>query len=88
MGFEVVHVDVLALVGLVRVAFYGFSLAVLARDDVLVAALLVKTIPLFVVVVAGLLVVCPCSLFGQHPNSHRKRTNMHTSFASIMALMT
>lgn len=59
---EVVHVDVLALVGLVRVAFYGYGLAVLAGNDVLVGTLLFEAIPLLVVVVAGFLVVCPSSL--------------------------
>jgi hypothetical protein len=85
---EVVHVDVLALVGLVRVAFYGFGLAILAGNDILVGALLFEAVPLLVVVVAGFLVVGPCSLAKSVWRNCRCITELLTSFASIILAMT
>lgn len=59
---EVVHVDVLALVSLVRVALDSFSDTILALDDVLAVTFLVKSVPLLVVVVASGFVGSPGGL--------------------------
>lgn len=62
--------DVLAAVGLVLVTLNGFSLAILALDDILVLALLAEAIPLLSVVVANGPLLRPGLLFGTHHEVH------------------
>lgn len=56
---EVVHVDILALVRLIGIAYHGHSRAIGALDNILTCAVLSKPVPSLAIEVAGSLLLCP-----------------------------
>jgi hypothetical protein len=86
MSFEVVQVNVLALVSLVGIALYGLNATVLALDLVLVGALLAETVPPLVVIVSSSALLGPgrlCSLACGNSQGKRSRTSLPFIIRSI-----